>query len=63
MNESTDGLGLFSVAEHQPSAERGHRSVTFTTMDFVTGGKNGGDDMNVFNSVKLKHFPQPGPLL
>lgn len=35
---NTDVLGFDVVPEHQPVFESGQRSVTFTTMDFTTGG-------------------------
>lgn len=48
------------MAVHQ-SEEKGHKSVTLMTTLFVSGGKKGGLDRNVFSNVRLKHLPQPGP--
>ena len=36
-------------------------SVTLTTMDFITGGINGGVENSGFIKDKLKHLPQLGP--
>lgn len=57
----TYGFSLVCVPEHQPCSDNGHRSVTLMTMLFVAVGKNGGVGMYVFNSVRTKHLPQPGP--
>jgi hypothetical protein len=57
----TYGLVLLGVPEHHPAWDSGQRSVTLTTMLFVTAGKNGGVGVYVFKSVRRKHLPQPGP--
>ena len=48
------------VALHH-APDIGHKSVTFTTTLFVSFGKKGGSDKNVFSRVRLKHRPQLGP--
>lgn len=54
-------LGLEVVPEHQPVSDKGQRSVTLTTIDFVTEGWKGGVAITGFNKVRLKHLPQAGP--
>lgn len=55
------GFVLCCVPEHQPFSLSGQRSVTLSTILFVSAGKYGGVVVYVFSSVKRKHLPQPAP--